>query len=129
MASKGIKECPNGYETINDEKTCELASTALNLKYDERANENNSNAICFYCSRWCKPLATRLSSKHKKWAHFICQKGMHIISWDNPYIFIVKVNYMSERNFGFCFQLKQRLHPNLQPSLQLQLTLVNLSIE
>ena len=80
MGSKGIKECPNGYVTINDEKTCELASTALNLRYDETANENNSNAICFYCSKWCKPLSTRLSSKHKKWAHFICQKGMYLIS-------------------------------------------------
>lgn len=82
MGAKGIKECPNGYKTISDEKTCEIASTALNLKYDESANENNSSAICFYCSRWCKPLATRLSSKHKKWAHFICQKGMHLITFN-----------------------------------------------
>ena len=75
----GIKECPNGYKTINDEKTCEMASIALNLEYDASKNENNSNAICFYCSKWCRPLSTRVSSDYRKWARFICQKGMHLI--------------------------------------------------
>ena len=77
MGSKGIKECPNGYKTIHDKKTCELASIALNLNYAENLNENNSNAICFYCSKWCRPLSTRVSSNPKSWAHFICQKGMY----------------------------------------------------
>ena len=99
MGAKGIKECPNGYKTISDEKTCEIASTALNLKYDESANENNSSAICFYCSRWCKPLATRLSSKHKKWAHFICQKGMHFITFN--YNLNIKINI----SLYFCISL------------------------
>ena len=81
MGSKGIKECPNGYKTINDEKTCKLAYTALNLKYDENANGNNSNAICFFCSKWCKPLSARVSTKHQEWAHFICQKGMNSITF------------------------------------------------
>ena len=40
LGTKDINECPKGYEIINDEKTCELASTALRLRYNENANEN-----------------------------------------------------------------------------------------
>ena len=91
LGSKDINECPKGYETIKDENTCELASTALRLRYHENANENNSNAVCFGVIHSFK------GDVHKKYYHIddtfysgitketefklICQKGMHLTAF------------------------------------------------
>ena len=79
LGSMGIKACPYGYEVIKDEETCEVASNALKIKHNKKANENSSDAVCFLCGKWCKPKSTRVSTGYRNGASWVCQKGMYLI--------------------------------------------------
>ena len=77
----GIKACPKGYEIIKDEETCELASSALKLKHCKKANKISSDAVCFFCAKWCNTKSTRVSTGYTDGSYWICQKSMYFITF------------------------------------------------
>ena len=68
----GIDSCPEGYETITEPSTCEIASKLLGLKYTAQFDTGGVNAICNWCGG-CSPQDTRVSYDHGPHARWICK--------------------------------------------------------
>ena len=79
LGNLGEDACPDGYDTISDTSTCELASIYLGLDYlsSENTNKiiNDNEVICNW--RGSKtPQITRVSGNHGTDAKWICQLSL-----------------------------------------------------
>ena len=76
LGNLGEDACPDGYDTISDTSTCELASTYLGLDYSSSDNKitNDNDAICNWRGNK-SPHITRVSANHAGGAKWVCQKN------------------------------------------------------
>ena len=61
-----VEACPDGFTTISDKATCELASVNLGLDYSPSDNDETTTAICNWSNIWS---ISRVSSNNveSKW--------------------------------------------------------------
>ena len=74
LGAVGVDACPEGYDIITDNGTCEHASVELGLAYSDSIWKTNDDTaiICNFCGG-CNPKAIHLGG-HGQNAQWVCQE-------------------------------------------------------
>jgi hypothetical protein len=74
---QGADVCPTGYNSIGDERTCEVAASSFGLTYDKTQNDNPLAGVCVV--KLSQPILTSskvsVTATHGNLAIWLCQDG------------------------------------------------------
>ena len=87
MGAIGQNECPEGYEPIYFNNTCQLAATILGLNFNAGNSDGEADSVCYTCGG-CNPEETRVRKDYGSFAKWVCQisgfaTGGNLITFSN----------------------------------------------